>query len=77
MNLKPETMKKIHEMTFDPDYKPFFDALDDDSIPYDADLLNELVDVFQVEMDLDPVKRGDLMFLARLCFLAGKATKGE
>ena len=72
MHLKPETLKKIHEMTLDPDYQGFFEQLGNESdVP--KDLMSELVDMFLYEMELGTEKRDDLMFLARLAYMAGRA----
>jgi len=71
MNLKPETLKKVKDLSIDPDHAAFFDQLA--SFDYSTELIDELTDIFIYEIELRPEQRQKFNFALRLAFLAGRA----
>ena len=76
MHLKPETIKQIHKLISVPEYKDYFEQMHrTDDLP--MDFINDLADIFQMEMSIPDEKRDGLLFLARVAYLAGTAEKRE
>ena len=75
MNLKSETIEKVRSLSKDPEFKSFFNELD--NLNYSTELVDELTDMFIVEMELHPENREKLNFALRLAFLAGRGSIRE